>query len=331
MEYIDPRRKLESDAAAAIKVRLAALFELFENDPAITEINVNGPTQVFYTRQGKRYLADGLQLREEMLAAALRAVAAAMGQDCQPETASAVVNGKLPGYRFSGVMYPMAACGTSLSIRKHSPRVLHMNDYVASSTIDRATADTLISMVQEGKNLLIAGSTDSGKTTFLNMLCREIPVDVRVGTIEDTREVTLLTPNWFPLEYNKQKGYGATLCVETMMRSSPDRIILGEMKDEVAAAFLEACNTGHEGCMATVHANSGRKALQRMEILVLRAGLGWPIEAIRQTIAMTINGVVHLKKASTGQRVVTEVVEILDYDHAAGDYVFNTLFERADD
>jgi len=116
-----------------------------------------------------------------------------------------------------------------------------------------------------------------------------------------------------------------------MMRSSPDRIILGEMKDEVAAAFLEACNTGHEGCMATVHANSGRKALQRMEILVLRAGLGWPIEAIRQTIAMTINGVVHLKKASTGQRVVTEVVEILDYDHAAGDYVFNTLFERADD
>src|SRR6516225_2631511 len=182
MEYIDPRRKLESDAAAAIRVHLGVLFNLFDSDPGITEISVNGGDSIFVTKKGRRERVPDLKIAERVLAAALTAVASAMGMDCQAETKDGVVNGKLPGYRFSGVLYPMAACGTSLSIRKHNPTVLTMDDYVRWGTLDRKTADLLISMVREGKNMLIAGSTDSGKTTFLNMLCREIPQDQRVGT-----------------------------------------------------------------------------------------------------------------------------------------------------
>ena len=328
MEYVDPRRKLESDAAAAIKVRLKALFDLFDADPAVTEVNINGVTGVFVTRKGKREEVVGLIFEEHVLAAALRAVASSMGQECQAETETGVVTGKLPGYRFSGALYPMAACGTSISIRKHNPKVLTIDDYVASGTLDQETADLLIEMVRDGKTILVGGGTDSGKTTFLNMLSRLIPEDARVGSIEDTRELKLLVKNWYPLEYNKQKGYDATLCVETMMRSSPDRIILGEMRDEVAAAFIEAANTGHEGSMATVHANTARATLERVEMLTLRAGLGWSIEAIGKAIAIAINVVVHLKKLRTGERVVTEIIEITGYDYAAREYRTNTLYER---
>lgn len=344
MDFIDPRRRIEHDADKAIRQLLKPLFALFEADRAVTEVNVNGPEHVFVTRNGRRESIADLRLEDQVLDGALVAVAHAMGQECEAGKLSSIVNGKLPGFRFAGVLYPIAACGTSVSIRRHSPRVRTMEDYVTDGAFvvspagllvprapvvtDEQVNDYLIRMVREGRTMLVSGGTDTGKTTFLNMLCRYIPEMERVGSIEDTREVTLLVENWLPLEYSPENGVTATDCVKAMLRFSPDRIVLGEMRDEVAAAWLEAGNTGHDGNMATVHASSAYRALERVELLVMRAGLGWPIEAIRHTVATTVDVVIQLKKTHSGDRVIAEIAEVDGFRD--GQYVLKTIFSQPD-
>jgi len=316
--YKDPRKENEHRAFESVKIRLGTVFELFE-EQGVTEVNINGCDDIWISRFGKRVQMEGMKLEEIDLNMALRALASAMGQDVSPDDSRCMVHAKMPGYRFAGCLAPTSSRGTSISIRKHSPRVLALSDYVKSGQMPQAIADWLADQVKIGSNILIGGGTDSGKTTFLNALSREIPADERVATIEDTRELTILVPNWIPFEYNKQAGITAQLCVDMCMRSSPDRIIAGELKDETAANFLEAANTGHHGCMATTHANSSYESLARVELLTLRAGLGWPLPAIRQQVASTIHAVVHLRKRN-GRRELNEVARIVGYDHSVERY-----------
>lgn len=325
MTYKDPRLQNTNRAYEMVRDRLREVFALFD-DPHVTEININGGENIWIAKNGIREKVEGLTVPEIVLTSALRELASSMGQDAIPETPSAMVHAKMPGLRFSGCLAPTASGGTIVSIRKHSPRVLSLEDYVKWGTLPQHVADFLRSEVARGANMLVAGGTDSGKTTFLNALSREIPLTERVATIEDTRELMLVVGNWFAFEYNKQAGITATMCVDMCMRSSPDRILLGEMKDEVAAAFLEAANTGHHGMAATTHANSSLRGLDRVELLTLRAGLGWPLEAIRQTVGSTIDIVVHLRKRD-GRRELAEVARVKGYDVATSsyrlDYIWN--------
>lgn len=304
---------------------MGPVFRLFDDAPEITEITINAPDEIYMTMRGRKSRVDGMQLPEADVASAIRELASSMGNDARPETPQAIVHAKLPGYRFAALLAPTATKGSAMAIRRHSPRVLSLDDYVASGTMPSDVADVIRHHVKVGSNMLVSGSTDSGKTTLLNAISREIPKDVRVGTIEDTRELQLAVDNCLYTETNTQKGLTATKLVEFLMRASPERIILGELRGPEAAAFLEAANTGHNGCMASLHCNSAYDALARLEILTLRADLGWPLEAIRQQIASTIRVVVHMARVS-GRRMLNEVALIDGYRD--GNYAVSYLYQR---
>lgn len=325
--YLDSRGENERHAHYLLRQRIAPLLTIFADDPSVTEINVNGKNGTFITKNGRREKVQ-VAVSDRQIDSTLREVASAQGQEYDPETKATFVHGKLPGFRISGCGAPVSGAGPSINIRRHSPRVLSLEDYVDGGTIPKDVAELLRVSIRAREAMLVVGGTDSGKTTLLNALIREIPEMERLVTIEDPRELTVMVPNWLPLEYNKQQGISATSCVEFAMRASPDRIILGEIKDAVAADFLEALNTGHDGGMATIHSSSGRKGLSRLEVLVLRAGLGWPLEAIRQQIAMSINILIHVeKRLDSGKRALTEVLRVHGYDPEKESYVTETLFE----
>ena len=320
----DSRSANTSRAEQIVRYRLASVFALFEQQD-VTEVSIIGGENIWITRAGLREPVD-LKVPETDLTGTLNALASSMGLTATPETVDAVVHAKFPGYRFSGVLAPTSAMGTSINIRKHAPRVFTLDDYVGMDCMPSEVALMLAKAVREGKNILAGGSTDTGKTTLLNALSREIPRNAAVLTIEDTLELNLIVPNWRQLETNAQKGLTATVLVEYGMRASPDRILVGELRGREAAAFLEAANTGHSGCMASLHCNSAYDALARLEVLVLRADLGWPLPAIRQQIASTIDLVIHMTRIN-GKRVLSEVAEIKSYIPDLGRYELDYLYK----
>lgn len=323
---LDFRARVSEAAYRIIAARLTPLFNLFEQD-GVTEVNLNGPDDVWITRYGKREKAEVCGVNEATAFSAARELAASMGQEADANSANCFVDAKMPGYRFSAILSPVAYRGTTMSIRKHSPVVLSLADYVEKGVMTQGVADTLSHAVTAGKNILIGGGTDSGKTTFLNALSREIPADERVGTIEDTRELSLAVPDWVPLEYNAQKGVTATMSLKALMRHSPHRIICGELRDEVAADWISSANTGHHGIMATVHTTSAALALERLEDLCLKADSNWPLLAIQRNIGRTIDLVVHFKKHK-GRRLLNEIIEVHGFDPVAQTYRFTPLFNH---
>lgn len=321
---IDTQKRNAEHAFKLISVRLASLFSFFEQE-GVTEVNLNGNSRVFITRYGNREPVLVPEIPEITVAAAVRELAGTMGQDAEANSAAAIVDAKMPGYRFSAVLAPVASNGTMLSIRKHNPRVLSLEDYIKSGLVDRPMADLIATKVREGANILIGGATDSGKTTFLNALSREIPPNERVGTIEDTRELNLAVEDWFPYETNAQRGITATLMLKAAMRHSPHRLICGEVRDGVAADFIDSTNTGHHGCMATVHCTSAYSALERMEDLCLKGESDAPLLAHQLKIGRAINYVVHLKKVD-GVRRLSEIVEVAGYDPSRMAYRTKPLY-----
>ena len=321
---IDATAKNAHHAFELIRVRLAPLFDLFKIE-GVTEVNFNGPDDAWITRNGRRERASVSGITEIKASSAVRELASSMGQESQASTVTAIVDAKMPGFRFSAILAPVASKGSALSIRKHSPRVLALADYVAQGVISESIAQVLSDKVREGKNMVIGGGTDSGKTTFLNALSREIPADERVGTIEDTRELSLIVNNWLALESNAQNGVTATLLLKSLMRHSIDRIICGELRDGAAADFISSANTGHHGCMTTLHCNSAGMALERLEDLCLQGEASWPLTAIKRNIGRTIQIVAHFKKHD-GKRRLNELVEIAGVDPSTNNYVIQPLF-----
>jgi pilus assembly protein CpaF len=323
---LDATAKNAEKAFDLIRARLSPLFELFQQE-GVTEVNFNGTDDAWITRHGRREQAKVKGISEVSASSAVRELASSMGQESVASTATSIVDAKMPGFRFSAILSPIAARGTALSIRKHNPRVLALKDYVEQGVINPEIAQVLSQKVKEGKNMLIGGGTDSGKTTFLNALSREIPVDERVGTIEDTRELSLIVNNWLALETNAQRGVTATLCLKSLMRHSIDRIICGELRDGAAADFISSANTGHHGCMSTLHCNSAATALERLEDLCLQGEGNWPLPAIRRNIGRTIQFVAHFKKHD-GKRRLNELVEILGVDPSTNGYLIKPIFQH---
>lgn len=319
---LDATARNASHAFELIRVRLAPLFELFEEE-GVTSVNYNGTGETFKTVRGERRPVEAM-ISEITAASAVRELASAMGQEAEASTPTGIVDAKMPGFRFCAILSPVATKGTSFSIRKHHPQVLSLADYVEKQTLTPAQAELLSRKVKEGANILIGGGTDSGKTTFLNALSREIPPTERVATIEDTRELQLIVPDWLPIATNAQRGVTPTLCVKALMRNEPDRIICGELRDEVAADFIEATYTGHHGCMATVHCNSAALALERMETLCIKASAKWPLFAIQRNIGGAIHVIAHFKKVG-GVRRLSELCEVNGFDSKEGKYNISSL------
>lgn len=321
---LDASEKNAQVAFELIGTRLEDIFKLFE-DEGVTEVNYNGPGRVFIMRRGERSRVSVPNLTETRVAQVLANLASSMGQEAQASTPTGSVTAKMPGYRFSGILAPVASFGTAFSIRRHNPRVLSVDDYVGFGTFPEHIAVTLAKYVSEGRNILIGGGTDSGKTTFLNALSRLIPTDKRVGTIEDTRELSLIVENWLPLETNAARGVDGRHCLKDLMRQSPDRIICGELRDGVAADFLSATNTGHDGCMATLHCNTAALALERMEDLCLQGNSDWPLVAIQRNLGRSIHVIAQFKKV-LDKRLLTELIEVQGFDISKGSYQTTTIF-----
>lgn len=296
----------------------------------VQEIMVNAPHEVWIEERGETRRL-GVELDEVAIASAINVLARIVGRVADKDGPGAIVDARLEGLRFAAALETVSTKGPSLCIRRHSPVLLSLDDYVAMGALDRARCEVIRRAVSERKNILVSGGTSSGKTTALNAMIALIPEDERVVSIEDTRELQVKAPNWVAFEANEQAGIAIRHLVKHALRYRPDRIIVGEVRGPEAFDLMQAMNTGHDGGIATIHANSAREALSRLEGLVLTTpDVDWPHEAIRDQIGRTFDYVIHMercKREGKTARRFAELAAIERYDHERKDYALTAVQE----
>lgn len=322
MDILTKRAAIEGLANALQPIR-----ELLD-DPLVQEIEINGPTKVWVERAGEQRLTE-IKLPELQIRTAISVLSRLNNKDAKGGTPDGIINARMEGFRIAAVLPPTSVHGPSICIRKHNPVLLQMADYVASGAVPQHVADLLKEVVVGKKNILVAGGTSSGKTTFVNALLALIPESERILTIEDTVELKVGAPNWVSLESNEQTGVTTRMLIQQALRYRPDRIIVGEVRGPEAYDLLQAANTGHDGCIATLHANSSFDALSRFETLILQAGVNWPHIAICAQIARTFDYVVYMTR-ERGVRRIDEVLELQDYDTSQLKYVFTNRYKHSE-
>lgn len=284
-------------------------------DDAISEIMVNHFQAVFVERQGKLFETDVRFETEAELLQVIDRIVLPLGR--RIDTAQPMVDARLPdGSRVNAVISPLALKGACLTIRKFARKAITFEHLLAQSAICPAAVAYLNDLVQARRNMLIIGGTGTGKTTLLNLLARQIPHDQRLVTIEDAAELKLEHANLIALEARPAniEGQGQVSIRDLLinaLRMRPDRIIVGECRGAEALDMLQAMNTGHEGSLSTLHANSPREALQRLEVMVMLAGFELPLAAIRQQIASAVDVVVQIARLSDGRRVIKAISEVV--------------------
>ncbi len=284
-------------------------------DEAVTDIMVNGPFQVYVERKGKLEISD-VKFRDNshVMAIATRIVT---GVGRRVDESSPICDARLPdGSRVNVIAQPCAIRGTSISIRKFSQKKITLDTMVGTKNISDALCKVLKICGAIRLNLIISGGTGSGKTTMLNAISRMISHGERIVTIEDAAELQLQQPHVVPLEtrHANLEGEGEISMrdlVKNALRMRPDRIILGEVRGGEAFDLLQAMNTGHDGSMGTLHANTPREALTRMENMIGMAGINLPSKAVRTQIASAVNLIVQISRMRDGVRRVTHVTEIV--------------------
>jgi len=292
---------------------LGPLEELLE-DTEITEIMVNGIDKIYVEKSGKLELINKTFTDERQLRVIIDRIVAPIGR--RVDESSPYVDARLPdGSRVNIIIPPLAIDGPSITIRKFPEKRLVMEDFIKYNTLTPEMAEFLASCVNAKMNIFISGSTGSGKTTLLNILSSYIPNDERIVTIEDAAELRLHQEHVVRLESRPPniEGKGAVTIrdlVKNSLRMRPDRIVIGEVRGGEALDMLQAMNTGHEGSLATGHANSPRDALSRIETMVMMAGVDLPIRAIREQITSAINIIVQQNRMRDGSRKITKIVEI---------------------
>lgn len=282
-------------------------------DPAISEIMVNGSQHIFVERHGQLETLP-LTIPEKSLARIIERILAPLGR--RVDESSPMVDARLAdGSRVNVVVPPLALNGSTITIRRFSPTSWTLDDLIRKGSITEKMADFLRHAIHDRKNIIVSGGTGSGKTTLLNVLSSEIPGDERIITIEDAAELRLTQPHVVRLESRPPnlEGKGAVTIrdlVKNALRMRPNRIIVGECRGAEALDMLQAMNTGHDGSLTTVHANSPQAALSRLETLVMFAGMDLPSRAIRDQIAGAVQLIVQISRHPDGQRVVTEIAEV---------------------
>ena len=283
-------------------------------DPAVADILVNGPNAVYVERRGKLELTDVRFNDDAHLLNIIDRIVSAVGR--RIDESSPMVDARLKdGSRVNAVIPPLAIDGPSLSIRRFAVELLSAEDLVRLGAMDENVARVLQAVVKARMNVVVSGGTGAGKTTLLNILSSFIPVDERIVTIEDSAELQLRQPHVVRLETRPPniEGKGEVSSrdlVRNSLRMRPDRIIVGEVRGAEALDMLQAMNTGHDGSLTTVHANSPRDALSRIETMVSMSGIQFPMKALRAQMAAAINVVVQVARNEDGRRRVVSLQEI---------------------
>lgn len=310
-------------------------LEPYLRDADVTEIMVNGPDDIYIERDGKITPADTRFSDDAHLRRTIDKIVSRVGR--RVDESSPMVDARLPdGSRVNAVLPPIALDGSLLTIRKFAADPFTDADLISFGTMTYAVRDFLDACVRGRRNIVISGGTGSGKTTTLNVLSSFLPEDERIITIEDAAELQLHQAHVLRLESRPPniEGRGAIAIrdlVRNALRMRPDRIIVGEVRDGAALDMLQAMNTGHDGSLTTVHANSPRDSLSRLETMVLMAGIELPVRAIREQVASAIDLIVQQTRLKDGTRrivAITEVVgmesdmvtlqDIFTFDYAAG-------------
>ncbi|MFN2526084.1 MAG: CpaF family protein [Actinomycetota bacterium] len=290
-------------------------LEPFMRDPEITEVMVNDPATIYIEREGKLFKTDARFHDEAQLRRVIEKVVGKIGR--RIDESSPYVDARLPdGSRVNAIIPPLAIDGPALTIRKFAADPLVIKDLVGFGTVTPAVAELLEACVKGRINVLVSGGTGAGKTTTLNVLSSFIPDDERIITIEDAAELRLQQPHVVRLESRPPniEGRGEVTIRDLLrnaLRMRPNRIVVGEVRGGEALDMLQAMNTGHDGSISTIHANSSRDALSRLEVMVMMAGTELTIRAVRDQVASSINLVVHQARLKDGVRRVTHVTEVV--------------------
>jgi pilus assembly protein CpaF len=283
-------------------------------DPDITEVMVNGPDKVFVERHGKIESTGTTFVDETHLRRIIDKIVGQVGR--RIDEASPMVDARLPdGSRVNAIVHPLAIGGPFLTIRKFAVDPFQVEDLINFGTLSRQTAAFLESCVLGRLNIVVSGGTGTGKTTTLNVLSSFIPDDERIVTVEDAKELQLHQEHVLPLEARPPniEGKGQVTIrdlVRNALRMRPDRIVVGEVRGGEALDMLQAMNTGHDGSITTVHSNSPRDTLARVETMTLMSGFDLPVRAIREQMSSALELIVHLTRLRDGTRRVTHVTEV---------------------
>jgi pilus assembly protein CpaF len=284
------------------------------NDESISEVMINGPYDIWLERDGLLQQTPYQFNDESHLRRIINKMVGQVGR--RIDESSPMVDARLPdGSRVNATIPPLSLSGALVTIRKFHHRRFHLDDLVEIGTLSQEAVDFLCLCVQAQLNILISGGTGTGKTTLLNALSAAISDDERIITIEDAAELQLRQHHVLRLEARPRniEGEGEITIrdlVRNTLRMRPDRIIVGEVRGSESLDMLQAMNTGHDGSLTTVHANSPRDALARVETMVLMAGFDLPMKAIRQQVASALELVVHLERMDDGSRKVTSIAEV---------------------
>jgi pilus assembly protein CpaF len=301
-------------------------LEVLLADPAVEEVMVNGPDTVYVERGGRIEATDVAFADEEELRNAIERILAPLGR--RVDELSPMVDARLAdGSRVNVVIPPLAIDGPLISIRRFGARRPGPDELVELGTLSVAQRGALAAAVAARRSILVSGGTGSGKTTLLNALSGLIAPVERVVTIEDAAELRLQQPHVVRMESRPAgvEGRGEVTIRDLLrnaLRMRPDRIVIGEVRGAEALDLLTALNTGHDGALSTVHANSPADALSRLETLALMAGVGLPHAAVAEQVQRGIDLVVHIERCPDGARVVTEIAEVV---RAAGSTAVRTL------
>jgi pilus assembly protein CpaF len=291
-------------------------IEPFLRDPTVTEIMVNSPDVIYVEREGRIFPAEGRFVDETHLRRVIDKMVGLVGR--RIDESSPYVDARLPdGSRINAVIAPLCVNGGPyLTVRKFAPDPYQADDLITFGTMSARAAKFLSKAISGRLNVLVSGGAGAGKTTTLNVLSSWLPANERIVTIEDAAELQLRQPHWLRLEYRPPniEGRGEVTIrdlVRNALRMRPDRIVVGEVRGGEALDMLQAMNTGHDGSLTTVHANSPRDVLSRLETMVLMAGVDIPVRAIREQISSALNLIVHQARLKDGTRRLTHITEIV--------------------
>ena len=299
-------------------------------DQEISDILINGKDKIYVERRGRLSLTDKRFISNDQVLTVIDRIIAPLGR--RIDESVPMVDARLPdGSRINAIIQPLSIRGPMVSIRKFSRERLTMEDLIRLGTLNAPMAQFLNAAVRARKNIIVSGGTGSGKTTMLNVLSAAIPEEERILTIEDAAELRLGQEHWVPLETRQPnvEGRGAVTVrhlFRNALRMRPDRILIGECRGDETLDMLQAMNTGHDGSLTTLHANSPEDVIARLDSLVLMGNVDLPVRAVREQIASAVHLVVHISRFSDGTRKVTHIDEITGIDDRGEEITFRELF-----